>query len=221
MIKLIFSIFFINSLTFASFLYLSEERVRTTKYPVISKRDFKKIAKLMEKEFLDFANLKNEKLLVYAGWNDPTADQALARRWETAQVLIFRGMAHRKEIDRDALILIICHEIGHLYGGEPLKNKRDQIAAEGQADYFATNSCLKRGLSLLSVENLDKRAEKAIYSVGKFLANNWGHTHPSETTPDNSSVERTNLSYPTPQCRFDTYLLGLRNEQRPSCWYKE
>ncbi len=203
----------------ASFFYESTETSRTTKNPVIKKRAFKRIVKTMEKEFIDYANNFDEKLLMYAGWNNPTADHALARRWETAQVLIFRGMAHRREIDRDALVLIICHELGHLYGGAPLKNERDYIAAEGQADYFATNHCLKRSLKIFDPKNIDQRALKAIDNVGKFLANNWGHSHPSQSTPDLSEVDETYMSYPTPQCRFDTLIAGLSKEDRPRCWY--
>ena len=72
--------------------------------------------------------------------------------------------------------------------------------------------------------NLNHRLRTAIEAakaVGKFLANNWGYKHPRVDTPDDSVVEATNLSYPTPQCRFDTYMAGLKGELRPRCWYAE
>lgn len=55
----------------------------------------------------------------------------------------------------DALSVLLCHEIGHLAGGAPfMKFAGDksslQISAEGQADFFATSSCLP---SLWRTEN--------------------------------------------------------------------
>lgn len=203
----------------ASYSYKKSETLRTTKEPVIGKRKFKRIVATMEREFSDYALRNDERLLMYAGWNDPTADHALARRWESAQVLIFRGMAHRREINQDALILIICHELGHLYGGDPLKNARDQISAEGQADYFASNKCLRRALRIFNDKDIEKRSLFAIRNVGKFLANNWGHPIPHQSTPDTSVTDETLLEHPTPQCRFDTLLAGLNHTPRPKCWY--
>ncbi|MAE57772.1 MAG: hypothetical protein CME69_02765 [Halobacteriovorax sp.] len=214
-------IIFLTTFTaFASFK-LTNKRDLTTKYPLISKSKFKRIAKTFEKEFMDFSNEKNEDLLVYADWNDPSADMALARRWETAQILIFRGLAHRREIDPDALMLILCHELGHLYGGYPLKRESDEIAAEGQADYFATKYCIKRALLLIDNKNINQRIRNAIHSVGNFLANNWGHQLPSLKTPSTIIQDQTIMDHPTPQCRFDTFFAGLTDQERPRCWFKE
>ena len=157
---------------------------------------------------------------MFAGWLYPTADTAMARRWETAQVLIYRGMAHRREIDKDALALIVCHELGHLYGGKPLKPTGKYISAEGQADYFATRYCLKRALASIHPKNIEKRAIRAMHLVGSFLANNWGHPHPTLDTPDKTIVEKTLIDHPTPQCRLDTFWAGYHGGKRPNCWYK-
>ena len=214
-------LFILPNYSYSSFHITPAMKQRTTKNPVISKRAFKNFIKAMESEFQFLATEKSERLVTYAGWTDPTADHATARRWETAQVLIFRGMAHRKEINLDALALIVCHEIGHLYGGHPLKREHDYIAAEGQADYFASQFCLKRALEIISTENIEERKLEAINAVGLFLARNWGHKKPSLSTPDLSVVEKTYLEHPTPQCRFDTYMAGINNKSRPSCWYKD
>ena len=218
---LILFLIFSSQLTQASFHLGDEFLNRTTKYPVIPKKLFKKTIKAMEQKFQFLAISKGERLITYAGWTDPTADHATARRWDDAQVLIFRGMAHRSEINQDALALIVCHEIGHLYGGEPLKRENDFIAAEGQADYFATKFCLREALSMISPNNIEQRLIQAINGVGEFLAHNWGHSMPSTDTPDLSEVENTYLEHPTPQCRFDTYMAGLNGQARPKCWYKE
>ncbi|OIQ20455.1 MAG: hypothetical protein BM556_00505 [Bacteriovorax sp. MedPE-SWde] len=197
-----------------------KSRNLTTKHPVISKIKFKRIIKYMQAEFQFLAEANEESLVIYGDWIDSTADMALARRWDkSAQVLIYRGMAHRREIDEDALILIICHELGHLYGDRPFKRENDRVSVEGQADYFATRSCLRRALSQRSEINLEERIEKSIHNVARFLANNWRVKIPQRSTPDLTVVDETNLEHPHPQCRLDTYIAGLEDGLRPVCWY--
>ena len=52
------------------------------------------------------------------------------------------------DLNQDARTLQVCHEIGHLLGGAPLKPGDNSViptvSVEGQADYFATSYCLKR-----------------------------------------------------------------------------
>ena len=219
--NLLYLLIVLPQVVYSSFYHGENYLNRTTEYPVISKTIFKKTIQAMEDRFQYLAIARNENLITYAGWIDPTADHATARRWDNAQVLIFRGMAHRLEIDQDALALIICHEIGHLYGGRPLKREHDYIAAEGQADYFAAKYCLRDALTMISPDQVEKRMINAIYGVGAFLANNWGHDLPEITTPDLSQVSETYLEHPTPQCRFDTFMAGLSDRPRPKCWYKD
>jgi hypothetical protein len=203
----------------AGYFLPNVETKRTTDSPVIAKRSFFRSIDLFAKEFSELPVYFHEKLIVYKDWKLPHIDTALARRWEEAQILIYAGMAHRREIDLDALALIFCHELGHLYAGHPLKETGNYISAEGQADYFATKYCLRRALGLLDTENIEKRAHRAIKNVGKFLANNWGHPTPSHSTPDTSKSKTTITGYPSPQCRFDTYHAGLRGDSRPHCWF--
>ncbi|OUR96726.1 hypothetical protein A9Q84_10315 [Halobacteriovorax marinus] len=193
----------------------------TTNQPVIPKREFFKILTHLENEFQYLAKEQGEVLNILGGWSDRSADMAFARRWDTAQVLIFRGMAHRRELDRDALILIICHEIGHLYGGTPYSNLANKLSLEGQADYFATQTCLPHALLSYKNENLEKRIDQAMLNVGKFLANNRRINHPSFDTPDTTQVEQMLRTHPEPQCRLDTYVAGLYSLGRPACWFRE
>lgn len=204
---------------YAGFLIPSLENKRTTDFPVIPKSSFFNSIDLFANSFPELPLAFDEKLSVYKDWNFPHIDSAYARRWDEAQILLYAGLAHRTEINIDALALIFCHELGHLYAGEPLKEMGNHISAEGQADYFATKYCLRRSLRNLNPHDIEERSLAAIKQVGKFLANNWGHTHPSIHTPDKSQVKETYKSYPSPQCRFDTYLAGLQGRERPKCWY--
>ncbi len=191
----------------------------TTKNPIIKKRQFFRILTHMQNEFQYLASNNDEELVIMGGWNDPTADMAFARRWESAQVLIYRGMAHRRELDTDALILIICHELGHLYGGFPFSNESNKLSLEGQSDYFATKQCLTRALQSYDDRLVEQRVYQAMLNVGKFLANNRGISHPEFKTPDQTEVEETLRTHPEPQCRLDTFLSGLEDRPRPKCWF--
>ena len=215
--------FLLSLIIYSSSALASFENIsgRTTKRPVIKKRIFFSVIEMMEREFQHHAAARNEELVIYGGWVEPTADIALARRWEEGQVLVYRGMAHRLELNPDALILVICHELGHLYGGAPFKDSDKEISPEGQADYFATNICLEKALSAWDSRNVEKRVISSILNVGLFLANNRDISAPSRDTPDISEVDQTNMRHPSPQCRLDTYFAGLANLERPSCWYKE
>ncbi|MCP4911630.1 MAG: hypothetical protein GY909_00815 [Oligoflexia bacterium] len=182
-----------------------------SKNPVISKRDFFRLLENFEKQFTPLALTYGDKLHVLGGWNDPTADMAMSRRWgNDAQILVYRGMAHRKELSKKGLLLILCHELGHLYGGTPHTTMGKSV--EGQADYWATNICLPQVLP-----NDDHMI--AINEVAHFLANNWDEPIPNEQTPDLTIVDETLKVHPAPQCRFDTYLAGLRKQPRPRCWF--
>ena len=57
------------------------------------------------------------------------------------KVIMFGGLARRPEITADGFLLVVCHELGHHLAGYPFID--DWAANEGQADYFATQSCTK------------------------------------------------------------------------------
>ena len=64
-------------------------------------------------------------------------------------VKVMGGMARHPEMTEDALLLIVCHELGHYMGGTPKaprgnSEKLSWSSIEGQADYFATAKCLPK-----------------------------------------------------------------------------
>jgi hypothetical protein len=152
------------------------------------------------------------------------------------KVVFLGGMARHKEITRDGFSLIVCHELGHHFGGAPrLSGETAWVSIEGQADYFATAKCL-RELWVLSdnktilrdklipealrsscelqwkTENeiqLCLRVGLAGLSAGRLFAAIAPFTRvPQFDTPDPKIVTRTLNSHPKAQCRLDTYLQG-------------
>ena len=88
-------------------------------------------------------------------------------------VQVNTGLLELPDITVDGLRLLLCHEMGHLLGEEPYrkipaeygsdadfidKNGKPFFTCEGQADWWATNTCMKVLLNLQDEESLNKRA---------------------------------------------------------------
>src|SRR5512145_600042 len=89
----------------------------------------------------------------------PTIDDSSARTW---LISVHAGSVPTGDVDcnaqtlpltRDIAEMLICHELGHFFAGFPFKpilppqvmlEKGTYPSAEGQADYFATKTCLRQ-----------------------------------------------------------------------------
>ncbi len=138
-------------------------------------------------------------------------------------------------------LLILCHELGHAYGGSPyliLKN----TSAEGQADYYATHVCfdlvskyLERDARFFPTpKHVTQFTTKvcngseacllklsAGIALGKVFAQRAHQDMPDYETPDKSVVRGGSVvGYPSKvQCRLDTFFAGVFDLPRPACWY--
>jgi hypothetical protein len=202
----------------------------------ISKRDFQALLKNFQQEFRDLALGQNEKLVVYDGYDSPDLDNAYSRRWDReAQILVYGGLARVPEVTVTELGLILCHELGHLYGGFPWDPGTSKLSVEGQADYFATNKCFARILKFLPLNNwqfnsevlsicgADLNCQKTLETslrLSWYFSQRWGQEKPSLTKHDDTVVPTTLVGYPElVQCRLDTFKSGFSGETRPSCWF--
>jgi hypothetical protein len=99
-------------------------------------------------------------------WITPEVALSADRDGTDWMIGIFSGAPFHPKMTRDAFVVVICHEMGHHFGGAPFK-KDDQgalrwSATEGQADYFATAVCAKRMLGLIPQRSSDTAAPKDI-----------------------------------------------------------
>jgi hypothetical protein len=58
------------------------------------------------------------------------------------RIVVTGGIARRPEVTPDAFVMATCHEIGHFLAGFP-HYEFSWSSAEGQADYYATQTCTK------------------------------------------------------------------------------
>ncbi len=171
------------------------------------------------------------------------------------RVTIERGLIDARETTSDSFALILCHELGHAMGGAPYKKSKtmDQFgetittvswsSAEGQADYYATSSCMKKYLEeedngdfLQNADIPDSLIDRcsqntqdplgqaicirsALAIIPALTIINPNKDSLSFSTPDQNLSDSTLLGYPTLQCRMDTYLHGATGEEKPRCWY--
>lgn len=59
---------------------------------------------------------------------------------------VYGGLARKETTTGDSLSAVICHELGHHFGGSPKKTNPNVkwSSSEGQADYYSTLDCLPK-----------------------------------------------------------------------------
>ena len=201
---------------------------------------FNKIIDIAKEEYQDEADANNERLIINKRWSDSTVNANVSRRWGTVYINMYGGLYRRPEVTPEAFALVVCHELGHAYGGRPYIAPSARLSAEGQSDYYGARSCLRRvmqhfeespesiGMDLPYAEEVCEeddeecaRGLKAGFGLGWLLQVLMDEPRISYETPDEVEVDQMELSYPkTVQCRLDTYRAGILDEPRPRCWFK-
>lgn len=192
--------------------FASQEAFLFAEGPKLPRASFEAVIRSFDETFSPYAQERGYKLEIMADYNT-TIVNAFARRWETDQLIVYGGIATIPHLTEDTLALVLCHELGHLYGGEPYRDEATKVSIEGQADYWATNVCFK----LMAPVDTYARALAASAILTAYLSHD-GKT-PSLATPDLSRAAATNMGHPGGQCRFDTMIAGILDQPRPCCWY--
>jgi hypothetical protein len=205
------------------------------KHANMTKEEFLKISNTVVDAFKPFADLHGGNLSVNAMWDDSTVNASANQTGDDWVVNMYGGLARRREVTVDGYIAVICHELGHHLGGFAYYPGADEwAAAEGQADYYATQACLPMlwaaekdvnatfrtnvprpvqercdaKWNTADQQNLCYRIGAAGQSLANLLAKLGGDPTPDVTKPDASVVRRTDPNHPKAQCRLDTYLNG-------------
>lgn len=88
--------------------------------------------------------------------NESSAAEAKLDAGGNLEVVVNTGLLNRPNLTPDGLRMVICHELGHIFGGAPRKSipaewdgavandGRSFFSSEGQADYYASASCFHR-----------------------------------------------------------------------------
>ncbi|MGE3974635.1 MAG: hypothetical protein AB7F59_08930 [Bdellovibrionales bacterium] len=172
-------------------------------------------------------------LIANKQWLNPTVNATASREGMTWSVNMYGGLARRPEVTPEGYALVVCHELGHHFGGYPFKGDRP-ASSEGQSDYFAVQVCGKMiwakpifgPLNLRTINPYIKAKcdrnyaqaweQKTCYrnlAAGHSLATLLSAAArepvaPRFETPATYRVQVSNASHPPAQCRLDTYVQG-------------
>lgn len=207
---------------------------------------FNKIIDIAYEIYLPISEEFGDKsLTINKRWGDSTVNANCSRMYGEVTINMFGGLARRPEVTPEGFALVLCHELGHAYGGAPLITSWRNMSVEGQADYYGAKKCLELVLQKLNLEDYevpptpfmetscedsygyDSRSKRCVrtltagQSLASLLALLSKVDVPDYETPDLTEVEITARSYPdTVQCRLDTYYRGALGTSRPACWFK-
>ncbi|MBF0361762.1 MAG: hypothetical protein HQK49_12165 [Oligoflexia bacterium] len=184
---------------------------------------------------------------INGNWDDSTVNANCMRAFGYVTINMYGGLARRPEITPEGFSLVLCHELGHAYGGLPYIRSVPlfYMSAEGQSDYYSTLTCYDQiaarvpelskivdtsdfiqmkcqtfANDQIAHANCIARLEGGL-SLGDLLSQLKNEATPKYETPDPTVVSTTELSYPaTIQCRLDTYFAGALRLPRPACWFK-
>lgn len=181
-------------------------------------------------------------LLVPDEWESPYFAAFAQDKDQYMQVSLWGGMARAPGADLAILAGILCHEIGHVLGGEPRQTIQwaEWSSTEGQSDFFATKECLPHFLKAhpdwalpvdpAVLELCDGNVLCArIAQTGVAMVNFFKRYDSQKSadvslwTPAPAATELLRNVYPSHQCRLDTYLAGALCQtggrcSAPACW---
>lgn len=182
-------------------------------------------------------------LYVALEWENPYFGAFAKKNSDTMQISLWGGMARAPGATPGALAAILCHELGHIVGGQPRQTIPgvEWSSSEGQSDFFAASQCLPSFLNkypdlvssfdpeVMAVckENLTcARTLQAGLEMSRLLQKySYREYVPvSLNVTEKETAELLRNKYPSDQCRLDTFKNGalcqLGNSCRaPSCWF--
>jgi hypothetical protein len=145
---------------------------------------------------------------------------------------IYGEMARAKGTTTDSFAILLCHELGHHLAGYPFYSQYhyEWAAAEGQAEYWAAQACLRDLWSATPEVNshflqvdapqcdaafdttperlICRRTLKAIESWARYQVKKGGRV-PSPERPDPTRVKELKVAHPAAQCRIDSLVQGM------------
>lgn len=219
-------------------------------HSAISEEQFNGVLDRLYAIYAPMAEARNSNLVFYRNFFVDEVNSFAARRGPGGSDWIIEvsgGSARHPLMTEDAFALNVCHELGHHFGGRPFFEMPSMRwgSIEGQADYFATLSCMKKYLanennvaamksvavpSIVSemcqrnfisdnAVAICKRSAMAGLALGKFDASNLLLSAPSFSASFSYVVRRTYPLHPPLQCRLITYLAGAVCPRGQDHWH--
>lgn len=198
----------------------------------LSELEFNNTVAYFGNYFTGVARVHNSRLILEKYWSNPLVN-LYAEHFDTTWFIhIFGGYARLPNLNVDALLLSLCHELGHHIAGFPYKNVWS--TAEGQADYFSTHACVEelwkkdtevnknfvnlvdpyskarcmRSYSDAGKQNLCFRKAVSALNLAQIFAKLQGTPDVNPSFTSFIPVKATIYEHVDAQCRFETFMRG-------------
>jgi hypothetical protein len=145
-------------------------------------------------------------------WGDNTANAYAWKEGDKRYIKLLGGLIRHKALKRQGISLIIAHELGHHYGGEPVY-PGNGLSCEGQADYWAAWIAMREVFPGREYYQQMRPAIDQIYDLFK----NGLLMSISEEEEKKKFESLAGCSHPPADCRRDTYLAAMRLDPKPIC----
>lgn len=200
------------------------------------------IGKFLLRNFNRVFQQAGQPLIIPVEWNSPYFAAHAQNKGPYFQISLLGGMARAPGATMATLAGILCHELGHIMGGEPRQTivGGDWASTEGQSDFFAASVCLpdffraypefapevSSDAARICGNNLDcgRVLQTGLQTVRYFQQYSYREFLPvSLHTPEKPTGTLIRNSYPTDQCRLDSFVSGGRCQlgglcRAPICW---
>lgn len=143
-------------------------------------------------------------------WTD---DRVNAYAWMSGgkrYVALLGGLVRHKYIQKEGVGLVLAHEMGHHYGGEPKYPNNPWASCEGQSDYWGA-------LVAERVVWWGPEALRQIKEGGQQLYNLFSGGLLTGNLLALPAKENLACSHPPAYCRLQTYQAAARMDDKPSC----
>ena len=85
----------------------------------ITEQDFMTITNRVVDFYKPIAQAHGATLSVNAKWSDSTVNASAMQSGSSWILNMYGGLARRPEVTKDGYMMVICHELGHHFGGFP------------------------------------------------------------------------------------------------------
>lgn len=217
--------------------------VGSTQVSSLTESDYQGVVqKFMARYFSKVYHQTGLPLIIPNEWSSPYFAAFASKKEGYMQISLWGGMARAPGSNKAILATILCHELGHVLGGEPLQTipGADWASTEGQSDFYASSVCMPdfftahpelapipspRALELCHENKMCGQVLQAGFETVQFFqAYAYKEIIPvSLDTVASATKELVRNSYPSDQCRLDTYVAGAYCQlgsrcRAPLCW---
>lgn len=200
------------------------------------------VSKFLMRYFNKVYTATGKPLVIPFEWNSPYFAAFAESKEGYMKISLWGGVARAPGASKSVLAAILCHELGHILGGEPRQTipGAEWSSIEGQSDFYAAAVCLPDFLRAHpefapvvspEAEQVCQRnkdcgvvLQTGLDTVRFLQAYSYREFTPVSIFHSEKPAEKLILNtYPSDQCRMDTFIEGARCQlgvtcRAPRCW---